>query len=223
MCSLTRQESEAAGLIAYAQSLSSSGEVGRIWGRVTVGGDGWQLFGAAPVQDARVTLRGPIERSLVTNRNGEYTFTQLGAGRYEIAVQPMQRPELLDITLQEVALESAHSFCVVDFAAFADGGIKGRVIDKEGRGVAKVSVELMPTESFARSAAVAAMSATTDADGHYEFSKLPPGRYIVRVDIRFMQSSTKARYATPDSAARGFALKNGQHLQLSPIVLVPPQ
>jgi protocatechuate 3,4-dioxygenase beta subunit len=182
------------------------------------------LSGAVPLRDATVTLRGAIEHSIQTNENGEYTFTQLGPGRYQVAVQPSKRPELLEITSQEVVVESALSFCMVDFAAFVDARIKGRVVDKEGRGVAKVLVELMPTVAHYRSTAVAPTSASTDADGHYEFSKLPPGRYIVRVDIRFMRSpSSKARYATPEGASRGFELNNGQHVQLSPIVLVPPQ
>jgi protocatechuate 3,4-dioxygenase beta subunit len=136
----------------------------------------------------------------------------------------LKRPELLEIKSQEIVAESARGFCMVDFAAFVESRVKGRVVDKEGGGVAKVSVELMQTAPHYRSTAVAPSSATTDANGHYEFSKLPPGRYIVRVDIRFMRSSsTKARYATPEGASRGFELNNGQHVQLSPIVLVPPQ
>ena len=191
---------------------------------MTVGGNGWQLSGAVPLRDATVTLGGPVERSIVTNENGGYTFTELGPGRYQIAVQPLKRPELLEIKWQEVVVESALSFCMVDFAAFVNGRVKGRVVDKEGRGVAKVFVELLPTAPHYRSTPVAPTSATTDADGQYDFSKLPPGRYIVRVDIRFMRPpSVKTSYATPEGASRGFELNNGQHVQLSPIVLVAPQ
>jgi hypothetical protein len=148
---------------------------------------------------------------------------ELGQGRYHVSAQAVGRPELLDMKSQEIVLDSARDCGMLDFVAFVDGRIHGRVIDKEGRGLAKMFVELMPAGAVDPSTAVAGMGSTSDEDGRDEFSKLPPGRYMVGIDIWLRRSpSATASYATADGASRVIVLQNGQHLQAYPIVIAPP-
>jgi protocatechuate 3,4-dioxygenase beta subunit len=67
-------------------------------------------------------------------------------------------------------------------AQFTTGSVQGDVLDEKGGSVAGASVEIKNLDTnFSR-------TETTNADGHYQFLNLTPGRYTITV--------TKTGFAT---------------------------
>lgn len=197
-CGLTRPLTEAQGLLAYLERATrTSVWPMMVWGEVKRPSR-WTDFEReyVPVSAARVTLKGPVERSVVTGQDGRYVATDLQPGRYSIILSPPPgAPELLaDRRLEEVTLaaEPAKACSEIDLFLSIASEISGVVTDELGvpqRGVF-VSLRLADQRDLSRGAA--GLGYTTDKDGRYRFSNLPPGRYQVFLNPESMPGSPDA-------------------------------
>jgi hypothetical protein len=182
-CGLTRPLTEAQGLLNYLDNATrTSVWPMMVWGEVKRASR-WTDFEReyVPVSAARVTLKGPVERSVVTGQDGRYVATDLQPGRYSIILTPPPgAPELLaDRRLEEVTLaaEPARACSEIDLFFSIASEISGVVTDELGvpqRGVF-LSLRLADQRDLSRGAA--GQGYTTDKDGRYRFNNLPPGRY----------------------------------------------
>ena len=212
-CGLTRPLSEAQGLLNYLQkAMTASRWPMVVWGEVTRASR-WTDFEReyVPVAGARVTLKGPIERSIVTGQDGRYVLSDLQAGRYWIIATPPQgTPELLmDNSIQlEIGSEPAKACSEIDLIFSITSEISGVVVDENGvpqRGVF-LSLRLADQRNLSRGAA--GQGFTTGADGRYRFNNLPPGRYQVFLNPEALPGSTEAPVIT---------LALGEKIALAPV------
>jgi hypothetical protein len=80
--------SRAAGLKAWIASLAGPATGGHLFGAVVVPATSPGIDSEVPVAGARVTARGPIAVEEVTDANGQFAFTGLPDGKYDVSVVP---------------------------------------------------------------------------------------------------------------------------------------
>src|SRR5215207_10984090 len=144
--------------------------------------------------DARLTFEGAGEsREVRTDSEGRARLSGLKPGTYKIR---LALPEGLTTYKEEQEVTVADRGCAgVFYAVFYDGRVGGRVADVEGRAVKGVLVTLVeaddpePERHYAH-------YATTGEDGRYDFKGLPPGRYLLAVNLN--------RYPQPNDPTNAY-------------------
>ena len=136
-----------------------------ILGSVTVEGDG--QGGLA------VRLSGVADASTTTDASGQYTFTGLRAGAYEVVISGFDADAVGFSSTSKRTTVGVGETEVVSFDGtyLRTAGIVGRV-SVEGDGLAGVTVSLSGSES---------RTATTDQAGQYAFNDLRAGTYQVGI------------------------------------------
>jgi len=166
--------------------------VGAVAGTVTDAGSGEPMGGVRVVVTS--TDDGVARGAATTNSDGEYEIIGLAPGQYrveantdgyqsaskQVAVAAGERPRV-DFQLQPGGLHGADTGAitgqVTDATQDAEGGIdSAQVTATDGQGVAQDT-------------------ATTDADGTYQLTHLPPGDYTVRADAAGYQPDTNDNIA----------------------------
>lgn len=122
----------------------------------------------APVDQARVTLRGSVSRSATTGAGGGSRFEQLPPGDYELNVQ---QPGYLDSVRRKVTLKAGAVSEVVAIELTPLGAIEGKVLDEAGKPLAGVSVNL------------AGASQVSDREGFFVFEGVAPGSYQIAIGV----------------------------------------
>jgi Carboxypeptidase regulatory-like domain len=186
-CGLTRPLSGASALQEYLQVLQGPATQTRVWGAVFVPSR-WNDFGrdVDPVPGSRVTVTGPQQHSILTGVDGRYTFADLPHGTYRMTVDlPGQMPQLGTIPAQVLVVDpaKAHACAELNFIAPIKSLISGQITDQAGKPLEGVFVELGLADQLDRSRGSAGAGIETDANGRYQFRNLPPGRYLVGVNI----------------------------------------
>lgn len=155
-----------------------------IRGRVTAADTG------APLRRARVTLSAPnlpAQRTVETDLEGRYEFTDLSAGRYRVRAAkgqfvPLEFGQRRAFEAgRTIDLADAVTLERVDLALPRGGVISGRIVDDLGDPVAWVRVSAMRLryhEGRRRLVAVGRSVVTNDL-GEYRLYGLPPGTYAV--------------------------------------------
>lgn len=134
-------------------------------GTVRAGDDGVAgVIVTASAGDASVTA--------VTDANGDYVFPRLPAGDYTITITT---PEGYTVVGPSSQAESVATTDVVDvdFALARPGSIDGVVRTDDGQPIGGVVITLGHSEGE--------QTLTTDAEGAYSLSDLPPGTYTLTV------------------------------------------
>jgi uncharacterized surface anchored protein len=184
-------------------------------------GNGVQDSGEPGVDGATVSLKdagGNLVSSVVTHDGGQYSFT-VDPGTYTVSVAPPSGYVFtgagkggngaLDSDVNasgnaNVTLASGDVNNDIDAGIYRPASLSQVVwfdADRDGRldngetGAAGVKVVLLD----ANGVAVPGASATTDADGHYQFTNLAPGKYSVQFD----KSSLPAGYDFTSAAQGG--------------------
>lgn len=197
ICTRTRPVSEASedfeflrGLGARAQGVSIDVTVSRTRQSVKAGD-------SAPVGGlggARLTVEGAGEsREVRTDSEGRARLTGLKPGTYKIK---LALPEGLTTYKEEQEVTVADRGCAsLFYSVIDDGRIAGRVSDAEGRAVAGVLVSLVEAEDPDPKRHYARYERTGE-DGRYEIKGLPPGRYLLAVNLN--------RYPQPDDPSNAY-------------------
>jgi hypothetical protein len=165
------------GLAGSQPGVTISGRVGRPGGDAGENGEP----GTVGLAGVRVTIEGGSgRRELVTDEQGRYRLSGLPAGKYKVAVHP---PDELTVYQPEREFQLADRGCAVTHFSLTDNGrIGGRVLDAEGRPVARLSVAVVDPEGK-NPEFMYGRYESTDDEGRYKFAGLPPGRYLLGVHL----------------------------------------
>jgi hypothetical protein len=202
-----RRSAEAVG---FAESLGRPAEGGRVFGEVWLAvpfiSPDDSDYGQKPVDGATVILRGPEQRR-TTSVNGGYEFTGLPPGTYHVSVampdglppahsarRPIDPGSSLDVlssyhdrpeNTRSVTIDDPRSCGYAPFAASFSGEISGSIVNHDGTPAGIIVVELFPsTIDLRRQTSFRGPSTYTDSLGAFRFKHLPPGRYVVGINLR---------------------------------------
>lgn len=152
----------------------------------------------AGLSGVTVRLSGMSDASTQTDANGQYAFTRLRAGNYEIELSGFAADVGFSNTSRTVTLDVGETEGIsFDGTYVRTAGIQGRVAI-EGVGLAGVTVNL--------SGVGPARTATTDAAGQYVFAELRAGVYQVGIsgfsadDYEFTTTSQSVTVALGQTA-----------------------
>ena len=229
-CSRTRLLTDAGEDLEFLETLSAPGHArAYVYGTITH----WErnLATGAPVD------QGPVPDVLVTvhtvgtavdawtDARGRYELT-VPAGKYEVTARPPAgfSPDGLHQTIE---LRDARACFAADFGVRFDGRIRGTVRRSSGEPAERATVEIMAAEAVGKTGNIETLRASADASGNYEFRDVPPGRYVVGVDLVRRMDAEVVFPTTfhPGTADVTFAtvvqLDGGQQRELEPFA-VPP-
>ena len=174
-----------------AQQPGPTKDAGSISGRVTV--DGKPKAGLVVELLSTVTNgpRRPIAKA-TTNKTGKYVLTNVASGTYDVApsaptlVIPNQGNS--GQSGRSVMIETGERVEGINFDLVSKGSISGRVHDVNGEPVKGQAVQLIirGEDDYLRSFPSSEPGErTTNDEGIYRISGVPPGRYIVKVGVAY--------------------------------------
>jgi hypothetical protein len=178
--------SRAAGLKAWIASLAGPATGGHVFGAVFVPATNPGVDAETPVAGARVTARGPLVVEDVTDASGQFAFTGLPDGKYEVSVEPGDPSGGIAIARTTTALLIGdHAAASADLHASVTGTVNGRVVDEGGQPVLNATLRLTVAPSAGDPDGSPYWLAVTDGAGRYTASGVPPGRYLLTLGKPF--------------------------------------
>jgi hypothetical protein len=182
-CSRTRPIEDAGDELIYARlAMSGSAPPGRIVGEVRHASADDPA--RAPVPGVRVAL-APIGSitAITTNTDahGRYAFEVAAGGSYRLDVSAPASMYLL-LPLRAIDLADSHACVESNVDLFFDGHISGRIVDAADKGVGGLTVGHVRLEGAARSQPSSRRTLTKD-DGTFRIEKVPPGPFVVTVEL----------------------------------------
>ncbi|MGB0383793.1 MAG: SdrD B-like domain-containing protein [Ardenticatenaceae bacterium] len=163
-------------------------------------GNGTQDGGEAGIANVSITLDGQ-DRSTTTDANGNYEFTNVDEGNYTVTANPVSGYSGPTPNSHSVSVLPGSS-ATANFAYQAEGTVSGLLFeDRNGNGsqdagepgLSGLEVQLVNGSTA---------TATTDADGNYQFTGVQAGNYTV-------VAPQAAGYSGPTPASRAIAVPAG--------------
>jgi subtilisin family serine protease len=144
---------------------SPRGPTGTMSGTVTNSSNG------NPIAGATVHAVGPSDRTAITNASGQYSFSNLPVGSYDVTASAFGFAS--QTANGVVVTEGANTVQNFTLAPVASHSVSGTVTDSDGNPIANGTVTILNTPI---------PPATTDAAGNYSFPSVPEGTYEVRAE-----------------------------------------
>lgn len=159
----------------------------------SIGGTVTDLDTGLPISGAFVILstnRGVFVDSLLTDKNGNYSFNNLAPGVYDVISQAEGFGQDLKSTAVNSGAES-----ILDFQlSTITGVITGRVFDVQtGSGISGAGV----TVSLINSLGVPVATGVTDNNGNFSFPNIKPGSYTVTAAALNFGAGSQAAIVDP--------------------------
>lgn len=180
-CYRTRPLSKAAFDLEYLRrvpnSLDASFLAGRISQMVAIGD-------IKPVAGLKIVAeRDTGSYETVTDTAGMFCYVGLPAGSYTFRyVLPAH---MVPVNRMSNEARINDGGCTeVDIQLVPTGVVAGRVSDSAGRSMSDVMVELAPWDSLADNSYIKSLHSISDSSGIYSIDKIPPGKYLLGVNIR---------------------------------------
>ncbi|HVF41861.1 MAG TPA: hypothetical protein VM936_02550 [Pyrinomonadaceae bacterium] len=226
ICSRTRPLAAAEEDVRYIRGVPGLPEGGEIFGtakRYAVNHETGAWDEAGAVEGARVTAASGAQRlEAMTGGDGSYSLKGLSPGRYTVSVV---LPANLSPREEETVEIHGRGCAQVDYRTVLDGRVAGKLADARGKSLGGVFVNLLPAGA---KDAFRSLSGRTKEDGSFEFRELPPGRYLLGVNLgdapdeEMPYRSTYYPSTTDRAAAKVFELGEGERLGGVEFRLPPP-
>ncbi len=216
-CSRTRPLERAEAELAYARAaVSGSAPSGRIVGEVRHASAHDPR--RAPVGNIAVTLaREGTTTATTTDARGRYAFEPSAPGSYVLDVR---LPDSM-YTLQPrrtIEVPDSHACVESNVDVLFDGHISGRIVDATGRAIGGLTVAHRRTDPAAR--VQDSRRTLTHDDGTFRIEKLPPGPFVVAVELPVDQPGIDdGAIAEGTSATLRGVLARGERRSLAPLSL----
>ena len=189
ICTRTRALGDANEDLAYGRGLRSAPSAGGV------------IAGTVRHRDRRAETKGragdfaPVPGVDVAFECGGLTYraTTNESGRFEIAGLSTGTctPRLKRVAghywlphQAEVRVRDLRGCASVDFTLAYDGHVRGRIVDHHRDPLQGLTVDLIKAEESRTSYPGQGFEAITEVDGVYEIVKVPPGEYVVGVNVR---------------------------------------
>jgi hypothetical protein len=214
LCSRTRPLDDAKDDLILLRQLKDGSVVGRTFGtahrlQLQLSGGYMRHDTLGPVAGMKVVARsGPISREATTDQMGRFVFEGLSPGDYQ--VEPSWPAPLKSMFRNPAVRVDACGASDISLFGVSDAPLSGVVRLPDGTLAGKdITVTVIDAESGNRTLPALLRSHTialTDANSRWVFDGLPPGRYIVGVNLLrtpSINSPFVARYhpsGSPDSA-----------------------
>ena len=187
ICSRTRKIEDATTDLEYARQaaagIAAGGRVlGEVWLRAsTLGGAPPQPD--RPVAGVRVQLQNAASvLTAVSDDHGGFVVNGPAPGVYKVTAEGPAGYVAVPLR-DEIDVPDAQSCVALEVTVKHDGRISGRVVDAQGRGVAAVDVHALAAVNRDKVLSEY-VAATTRHDGTYELKALPPGRFVVGINLK---------------------------------------
>ncbi len=177
---------------AFAQDQKEQ-KPGSVTGRVTIDGRAatgvivlLSLSSPDPARRLELSITGVQATRTTTDENGNYTFSDVPAGRYRAAPYTLSHIAAPDSksteSEREITVTENQTLEGIDFALIRGGVITGRVTDANGRPVIRETISLTGVDDSASARLWSPNNSSmflTDDRGVYRLYGLPPGKYFV--------------------------------------------
>lgn len=149
----------------------------------TIQGIVCEVHGCSPIAGVRVSVEIPRsgeQRTVVSDEHGEFRFSQLPAGRYQLEADAPDFNPVAVLPLVTIG-DGGRAEDVTVFM-HAMGSIAGRAIDENGRPLVTAQVEALAFEQAIGFSTFNRIAATrTDGRGEFRLSGLSADEYIIRI------------------------------------------
>jgi hypothetical protein len=226
-CSRNRLMSEADEDLAYFRSLTGEKRGGKILVNVirrVLPLVDESRYDIAPMSGMQIiATSGDLRLEGRTDEKGLHEFTGIPPGKYSVRVVLSDNPDN-DPKRQVNIVE--HGCDAATFLNDTGGNIRGRVVDVNGQPAKNVKVDLIRLED-ALAESPKGKWRFTMGDGSYELPEIPPGKYILGVNLIDGSSAQCPRarsfYINPNNALQaGYVeIKEKQELEDYDIQLLP--
>lgn len=164
-----------------------------------------------------------------TDENGNYTIENIKDGNYYLNAQTYYKWNTIDEWYNEspsregaekVVVQNGESVSAIDFTLEIPnykGGVSGKILDKDGTGLADASVLIYNAsskDSLNNGSNYYYSYTTSDTDGNFSFSEIPDGIYFVKTYSYNNWKYSEYWYpsATTEQDATLIELKNGNQI-----------
>jgi 5-hydroxyisourate hydrolase-like protein (transthyretin family) len=190
ICTRTRAVAEAAEDLSYLRQLPPKGTGARLYGIVAKPGYDEDAAGTERKPEGlpgiTVTAKNARGKKLtaVTDAEGNYEFNALQPGDYEVQADLPDyyyRDEYSSVRKLHI---NDRGCGIAHFVAAVNGRVAGRVVDAEGNPVVYIEVRLVSADvdEVHRAFSERGMD-NTDNEGRFEIEQMPPGRYLLGVNL----------------------------------------
>ena len=154
-----------------AQSLEAKGS---IQGKVI------QDPGGQPIRKVRISLRGPMQYSAITDEAGQFKIENVQPGMY---FAQLEKPGFTEprktIRERQIKVAAGQDTNDVVFYMLAAGVISGRIVDSDGDPVASLGVIAILATGKSSPPEIRQQRSATNDVGEYRIHDLPPGKYYL--------------------------------------------
>lgn len=229
VCSRTRLLSEATEDLRYIRNLPEPGAGSSISGEVLLQSLSIKeesSYILKPLEGIKIIVEGQSKTlKAVTDKAGRYQIGGLEPGVYKIRADlpsNISSPSEFEVKVVDRGCAG------IDFRASLNGQISGKVFDSNAQPLVGVKVDIIPVEEMT-SSSPAGKWRFTNQQGSYQIDWIPPGNYLLGVNLIGAQDAQCPRPRTyypgvsDPSQAKIISIGEGQELQSYDLRLLSQQ